>query len=87
MVAFIDQPNVMRIAGDLAEQIAGELRAQRSEIMQFNMISEEEANVAIANALMIASAAVFDGIYGFPIGDLSVEFNEVVEKAIEKVRQ
>jgi hypothetical protein len=84
MVAFNDQPDIMRVAGELAQQIARELRAQRPEIMDLNMMSEVEANVAIANALMIASAVVFDGIYGLPIGDLGLEFNEVVRKAAEK---
>jgi len=83
MVAFNEQPS-MQIAGELAEQIARELRAQRPEIMELNMMSEEEANVVIANGLMIASAIVFDGIYGLPIGDLTIEFHDAVRRVAAK---
>jgi hypothetical protein len=82
MVDFNEQPDFMRIATDLGRQLTDELKLQRPKIMGMNALSEHEADIAIANALMMAAAVVFESTYQLPKDSIALEFSEVVRRVV-----
>jgi hypothetical protein len=50
--------------------------------MGMNALSEHEADIAIANALMMAAAVVFESTYQLPKDSIALEFGVVVRRAV-----